>query len=402
MIPTFSIWALLWSGLLLGGGQEGGGQESPRAQPVDPILTGRLMLAEQPADTGTVVLHRVTPAEAGPVDSTQVQEGGRFEMRLPELPIPGSGEIYFVSSRNEGILYFGPPITEPGQLDSLYVVTQYPTRPSPSGGLAFTVEVRNLFIDQGPMGWRATDLFQVRNDSAFTWVSGREEHPVWVYPLPEGARSFRVGESDLAPDAVSFEGGALQVMSPMPPGERVFIIQYELESLEFALPLPGQTDVMELLVQEPAPALRVEGLRRAPPVEMEPGSTYLHWAGEELSNRVVRVEPGREDGVELLPLLAVSLALLLLGIGAWALRRTTPAGSWVTEGRSRDEILVAVARLDESFEAAGSPSDEDRARYEARRRELLATLEDARGVDRGRSGRAAGAPSTESPEGDRT
>lgn len=377
--------------------QQAGSPDTIRAgaEAVDPILRGLLLLDTLPADTGTAVLHRVTPEEAGPVDSIRVVGEGRFEFRLPALPVPGSGEIYFVSARYEGILYFGPPITEPGQLDSLYTVTKHSTRRAPLEGVPLTVEVRNLFIDQGPMGWRATDLFQVRNDSAFTWIADGEAGIVWAYPLLTGARSFRVGQSDLAPDAVRFEGGSLQVRSPLPPGERLFIVQYELDELDFSLPLPGHTEVLELLVEDGAPSLRVDGLAAAQPVEMEPGSVYLRWAGEDISDRSVRVEPGEEGGAGILPLAAIGLALLLLAVGAWALRRPEdglpdddPRGG-TREPRSREAILLEVANLDEAFEAMEEPDRTERAEYEARRRALLEELEALKGGGRATVGRRA-------------
>ena len=356
MIPfvhpsTRGLWFLVLAGLLwLPGGLEGGqATDAPStrggisadppaassvagdtvevgAEPVDARLVGRLMLGGQPADTGTVVLHRVTPEEAGPVDSVRVEEDGDFELLLPGLPVPGSGEVFFASARYEGILYFGSAITEPAQLDSLYVVETHRTRRAPEGGLPFEVEVRNIFIDQGPMGWRATDLFQVRNDSAYTWVSGGDDvvdgAVVWSYPLPTGAVSPRVGQSDLSPDAVRFEDGGIQVYSPVPPGDRLFVIQYELEELEFSLPLPGETGIIEVLVDEAAPSLRMDGLRADQPVEMEPGSIYRRWSGQELSNRAVQVAPGREGDDDVMPWIAFVLALILAAAGFWAVWRS--------------------------------------------------------------------------------
>jgi len=353
------------------------------AEAVEARLQGRLMLGGQPADTGTVVLHRVTPEEAGPLDSVRVGAGGAFQLILPALPVPGSGEVYFASARREGILYFGSALTEPAQLDSLYVVETHPTRQAPAGGLPFAVEVRNLFIDQGPMGWRATDLFQIRNDSAYTWISGADDpvdgQMVWSYPLPTGAVSPRVGQSDLSPDAVRFDEGGIQVYSPVPPGDRLFVVQYELEELEFSLPLPGETGIVEVLVDEAAPSLRMEGLRADQPVEMEPGTVYRRWSGQELSNRVVRVAPGQEGDDQVFPWIALGLALLLAAAGFWAVWRSGgepsggPAGGPSPGGRA--QVLMEVARLDEEFDAVEAPSEEERDRYRARRRDLLARLD---------------------------
>jgi hypothetical protein len=366
---------------------------------VDAAIRGRLLLDSVPADTGTVVLHRVTPEEAGPVDSVQVGAGGAFALPLPSLPIPGGGEVYFASSRYEEILYFGGAVAQPTQVDSFYTIRTYSTRTAPPEGLPLTVEVRNIFIDQGPMGWRVTDLFQVRNDSARTWVGEGAEGIVWQHPLPTGARSVRVGQSDLSPDAVRFDDGGMQVLSPMPPGERLFVIQYELEALEFSLPLPGRTEIIEVLVDEAAPSLRMEGLTAAQPVEMEPGSLYRRWAAEGVEGRTVRVAPGEESASSILPWVGVGLGFLLLGLGVWAVRRRPPARDPGREADPRPSdpspaadqkasaspapvrrrILLEIAELDEVFAGISDPSEEDRRRYETQRSELLRRLNEGAG-----------------------
>ncbi len=370
------------------------------------MLRGILRLGESPADSGTVVLHRVNPAEAGPIDSVRVAPDGTFEIRLPSMPIPGSGEIFFASSRREGILYFGTPISAPVQLDSIYSVVTWPSRPAPTDGLPFVVAVRNLFIEQSPMGWRVTDLFELRNDSSWTWLAEPEDDPIWSYPLPPGASGFRTGQSDLAEGGVRFSEGALHVHAAFPPGPRLFVIQYEVQDIEFTLPLPGLTEIVEVLVEEGAPELRMEGLRPDQPVELDPGSIYFRWTGEGLRDLAVRIERGteRDRGAMTLPWAALGLSLLLLGAAAWAIRRApagrSPAqgalpppasprtvrslpgsGAGVSRGPApeRDALLLEIARIDDAFEALNEPDEEARTRYHERRSELLALLGQKKG-----------------------
>lgn len=369
---------------------------------VDALIRGRLLLDSIPADTGTVVLHRVTPEEAGPVDSVRVGAGGDFSLPLPGLPVPGAGEVYFASSRYEEILYFGGAVAQPAQLDSLYLIRTYSTRGAPPEGVPLTVEVRNIFIDQGPMGWRVTDLFQVRNDSARTWVGQGEDGIVWQHPLPTGARSMRVGQSDLSPDAVRFEGGGMNVLSPIPPGERLFVIQYELEALDFSLPLPGRTEMIEVLVDESAPSLRMEGLTPDQPIEMEPGTLYRRWAAQEVEGRTIRVAPGEEGSPSILPWVGVGLGLLLLGLGVWAVRRRPPDPESVHASPTpvRRRTLLEIAELDEEFARLSNPSAEERARYDVRRNELLQRLNERGGTGEGAgssTARSTSAPSSSEP-----
>jgi hypothetical protein len=341
----------------------------------DTLLIGRLLLGGSPADTGTVVLHRVTPEEAGALDSIRVGRGGDFELALPGPPVPGSGEIFFASHRREGLLYFGRPVTDPVQLDSLYLIESYDTRPAPEDGqgLPFQIHVRNLFIDQGPMGWRVTDLFEIRNDSAVTWVPGPDDRPVWRYPLPPEGLSFRATQGDLEPGALRFVDGGVELHAAVPPGERLYVVQYDVETLELSLPLPGSTEILELLVEEPAPPLRIDGLVPDRPAELEPGRTYLRWTGVDLADARVRVSRGEEGTAQLLPWIGVALAVLLFGAGLWAVRGR-PAPAPVGGHTNRAGVLLAVARLDEEFEALGNPSPEQEARYRERRGRLLARL----------------------------
>jgi hypothetical protein len=396
------------------------GQEAPQAGQEtarSPVVEGRLRLGDIPADSGTVVLHRVTPEEAGPVDSVQVVEGGAFQLELPHVPVRGSGEVFFASHRFEGILYFGPPLALAEQLDSVYTIQAYPTRAAPAAGIPFPVSVRNLFVEEGPMGWRVTDLVELRNDSIVTWVPDPEvpAAAVWRYPLPPEASAFRLGEGDLSPGSVTFEDGGVIVRAPVLPGDRLLVFHYELPSLETELPLPGTTGVLELLVRQPAPSLRVDRLQAAGPMEIERGVSYFRWWGEGLEDQVVRIRPGEDRGVPV-AWIAVGLAFLLAVVGGWlVLRRTRPAGQLggsfpevvgeagaptrqgvppgvpgagagpgpsghqgaTTPFARRRALLLTIAQLDEEAERAkgdGEPRSVQRERA-ARREALLAELE---------------------------
>jgi hypothetical protein len=287
------------------------------AQEPGAVLEGRLYLGDAPADSGTVVLHRVTPEEAGPLDSLRVDREGRFRFHLPSTPLPGSGEVFFVSARRQGILYYGEPLVTPEQLEEEYRVRVHPARPIPPVGIPVPVVSRSLFLEAGPVGWRITDLFEIRNDSAVTWTAGEGAAFVWRHPLPPGAHAFRVGSSEVGPDAVAFRDGGVEFRGPFIPGDRLLIIHYDVEALEFSLPLPGRTDFVEVLVRDPAPPLVMEGLTSRPAVAVEEDSRYDRWTGEDLRDRVIRIREGSEPPASLPGWVAVvvALALALFGIG---------------------------------------------------------------------------------------
>jgi len=345
-------------------------------------LRGRLFLSGVPADSGTVTLHRITPVESGDLASIQVGPGGEFSYALPNLPIPGSGEIFIASSRYDGVLYFGAALTAPIQLDSLYTLEVFPTQAAPQVGIAFPIGIRNIFLEEGPMGWEVTDVFQVLNPSEFTFVPGAEGQAIWRYPLPTGAHSFRLGQGDLAPGTVEFVEGWVTTATPVTPGESLYIFQYDLPSLDFDVPVPGETRFFELLMREPAPAIRVEGLVRLESIELEIGTPFIRWAAEGIQDQTIRVRPGEESSVPMVAWFAVTLALLLAGAGSFALNRTPPRGERRGEGaeaggRTRKDILVEIARLDERYGVSGGASE--REQYQRARQALLLELEGSSG-----------------------
>lgn len=372
------------------------GADDPQVASPD-VLEGRLLVGGVPADTGTVVLHGVNPEEAGPLDSMRVDSEGRFRFDLTATPPMGGGQSLFASHRREGVLYFGPPLFRPEEIPEEYVIRAFTTREAPASGLVLEVEIRNIVVEEGPGVWRVTDIIQVHNDSSVTWVSADGESPVWRYPLPPEAGSFRVMEGGAGPGDVRFEDATLLVSGAFPPGDRLFVIQYDLPSLETSIPLTGPTDGIEFLVRDPAPPLIVDGLRADAPVEMERGSVYMRWWGEDVGDRVVRVRIGEESELPT-AWLAVGVALLLALLGAVLVKRSggrtrpvaVPGVAGATgagrpdPARRRREILLAIARLDEEGEAAEGMDAEARRRRRAVLLGELARIED--------SGEASGDP----------
>ncbi len=376
---------LLLVSLLLGGlPSPGAGQEEVQA-----VLSGQLLFEGLPADSGTVVLHRVTPEIAGPVDSVSVGPEGAFSFTLPTMPAPGSGEIYFAASRYQGILYFGFQVLEPAHLDEPYAIRMFRTEPAPAQGVGFPIWIREFWIEESPMGWQITDAFIVMNPGSVTYVASGDG-AVWQYPLPDGARSFRVVEAGPSPGQVRHENGMLRAANPMAPGESFVMVQYELDSLSVDIPLPGEVNIARVILREPAPEVRVEGLARLPPEEIEFGVTYRQWLGQELRDQTIRIRPGRDEPSNLVAWVSVTLALLLVVSGIWFVKRGPPGvpaggpapppsaggtGASAKVGRrGRKELLVEVARLDEAFEQLGAPSKAERDRYDRERRKLLAEL----------------------------
>ncbi|MEX1256073.1 MAG: hypothetical protein WEG36_00490 [Gemmatimonadota bacterium] len=371
---------LLISGiLLLGIPWAAQGQEEVQA-----VISGQLLWDSIPADTGTVVLHRVTPEEAGAVDSVTVGNEGRFTLTLPGVPVSGSGETLFAASRFEGILYYGRIIEAPADLDSLYTIRTFNTEPAPPGGIAFPVRTRELWIEQGPMGWVVTDRFVLANPRSVTYVPDGAGGVVWRYPLPASLRTFRVIEAGPAAGEVRFEGGSLLTTNPVTPDGSYYWIQYELDSLSVEIPLPGEVETALLIARESTPPFTVEGLAGIAPEEIGLLSTDRVWFGQGLRDQVVRIRSGRETP-QVMGWLSVALALLLVLAGVWVVQRggrgsskgaaASGPGPAVAPARLRRDVLVEIARLDEEFRASAGKEKGGEGRYRRLREALLAELE---------------------------
>ena len=347
---------------------QGGASLSTQSDSV--ILEGVVLEGDSAVEAATVILHRVRPdgSGAGPVSgevaSTTVGPAGEFEFLLPSIPGGDfEGDVYFASVEYDGVLYFGRGITSAEQLDSLYVVQVFQAEEVPAEGVALTLSVRNLFIEFGGEEWFATDLFVIDNPGTRTLVA-RENGIVWSYPLPRGAVDPVLGDSDMPPDAVVFENGRVRVNAPLPPGGRLLIVRYRLEELGAAIPAPGRTEVFELMIREPAPPLRVEGLEAMDVVALEGGSTYRRYGAAELEDVTLALVETRDLGPPPLEWLGV-LASVLLAMGGFLAyarpRRRGYAGQ--PPGVGREALILEVARIDDALDgpigdAPGARSDD--------------------------------------------
>jgi hypothetical protein len=288
--------------------------------PSDSILRGQLTLSGEPADSGTVVLHRVRGDTAAAADSVPVGTDGGFSLPLPTWAADG-GEppVLFALARRDGVPYFGPPFRADELPPTPFVLELHPARSVPPGGVIPPVEGRELTIRKGEDDWTVLDRFQLRNDSTVTWVAGADGPIVWQYPLPAGARGARYVDGDPSPEAVYLEGTGVQLVGPLRPGPTVVSLAYELEELDTRIPLPGTTEAMGIRVDESAPLLSVEGLGGP---FTDPGATEGEvriWTGAALTDRILHMAPAPGAGPA--PWVAGFLGLVLLGVGGLILVR---------------------------------------------------------------------------------
>jgi hypothetical protein len=160
----------------------------------------------------------------------------------------------------------------------------------------------------------------------------------------------------------------------------MFVFRYMLDDMFTAIPTPGVVDQFEVLIREPAPLMEVEGLSFLASVELEAGSTYRRYSGQSVdlaSIRLVAIDAPFEPPVQWV---AVVLAVLLAGMGLFALEGSglsLASGTSVASASSRHGLLVEVAGLDDDFEKQDDPSAAERAVYQRRRAELLRRIRGA-------------------------
>lgn len=357
----------------------------PLSQPVPtlaqeevvPVLWGEVRVGGEPLSNGMVVLHQVSSEASGEIDSVRVAPDGSFRLRLPFVPDHSTRpEILFASVFFGGLHYFGPPITEAIQLDSLYLIQAFDTASVALGGADLPLSVRNLFLEKSSEGWEVTDVFQVTIEGEKTLYSP-EEGVTWSYPLPEAARDFQMGQADLAPDAFRFEAGKMEIFSPLSPGERFFLIRYHISQDDFVLPLPGRTHRLEVMVREPAPNVSIPPLSPTTPLELEPGNLFRRFAGDGLVDSEVQVLISAEPWTFPAEGLGLLLAALLVAAGVYGYRRrssSVPGSPTPTGPSTRAEFLEAVAVLDEEFGRRDQVTPQARRKYEDQRKQLLDEL----------------------------
>ncbi|HEU5303555.1 MAG TPA: carboxypeptidase-like regulatory domain-containing protein, partial [Gemmatimonadales bacterium] len=151
-----------------------------------------------PVSGARIVLHRVSRAAQGPLDSTTSDARGRFRLTFRA----DTGALYLLSARHQGIEYFSPPVhSSPERPDTAIRIVVSDT----SATAPVTLVARHLVLTRpGPDGSRSVlDLLVLRNEGQRTRVAPDSVHPSWSGPLPSGTLGLELGEGDISPDAVS-------------------------------------------------------------------------------------------------------------------------------------------------------------------------------------------------------
>lgn len=368
----------------------------PRVGPQDPArrVEGRvergLRAGPAPLANQWVVLHRVGPDRAGPLDSVRTSASGSFAFSY--RPSGDSTALYFVSTSYGGVAYFTSPLRQAVVKGDDALLTVFDTT---SGPVPIQVGGRHFIVGTPqPNGNRPIgEVYDLQNDSTVTVVARDSLTPVWTAHIPENAVAFQLNsKGDLTNNAIRRTGSSVGILVPVSPGIRQVAFTYELPSKAFPLSLPmeRETGVLEVLLQEPTATVRGATFRETAAQAVE-GRTFRRFLAQDLAaSTVVQVDVPRVIGAEREKVyIGVATALLAAMAGALVLtarraftRMSAPART--APAPKSEEMLRAIAALDAEFERNRSPDEATRATYETRRAELKAKLMETVAAERKR------------------
>jgi hypothetical protein len=315
-----------------------------------------------------VVLHQVSAAVQGPLDSIPTGRDGRFRFSLTR----DTAALYLLSARYHGIEYFSTPLdmTRSGGAAAVTLVVH-----DTSSTVPVRVSARHVVIPgAGEGGIRdVLDLVLLTNAGPQTRVAPDSQGWSWTGPLPPRSEGLELGESDVSPDAVTRRGDSVIVSAPISPGEKQLAFQYHLPGgrQNIEIPVGPEPVGFSVLLEEAGASASAPGLALADSQMIE-GRAFRRWTGDVPANATVRVLlPG--TGFDAGPVLAVMVSVLALALlaAAW---RMFPRARVV----STDSLIGQIALLDARYEGRQAETAPDEwVRYLDRRRTLKAALESA-------------------------
>lgn len=355
---------------------------SASAPPESRRVSGVVMRGEakgpRPIGGIRVVLHRVGPDHAGPLDSAFTDARGRYAFRYVTSGSPDA--VYFVSASYDGIAYFTVPLREPVTTGDDAGITVFDTT---SANVPIHVVGHHVILGapdaQG--GRQAVEVFELGNDSSLTRVGGGTDRPVWTGLLPNGITDVRVNPTgEIAPAQVSFADGRVRLYAPISPGIRQLSYAYQVPrgALPLTIPIDQPTNVLEVLLEEPKAT--VSG---APIAEVAPtvagGRSFRRFLGQNVpSGPVLRIDVPFTLGdarSRFVLGVAAACALAMLTAMIVALRRRRAAAVLAPAAPPPSTALLQeIAALDTRFEDDPAPSVEARAQYAAERERLKVQL----------------------------
>jgi len=243
----------------------------------------------EPVTGAWVVLHRVGPDSAGPLDSVRSDSRGHYSFNYTRTG--SSDAIYFVSASHDGIAYFTPPLAEGKVSGNDGEITVFDTT---SGHVAMSLRGHHVVISAADANARRSivEVYDLSNDSTLTRVA-KGETPAgatWQTHVVNGIGDFKVSQGDISAAAVSYANGVVSVFAPLAPGIKQLSFSYSLPAKSFPLKLPIETEtgIYEILIEEKAGSVIAPHMKEMDPVTVDERN-FRRFLGSDLPENSVAV-----------------------------------------------------------------------------------------------------------------
>ena len=310
--------------------------------------------------------------------------GGQFAFDQLD---PSPTTMYAIQTQYLKAYYTSDPLTfAHGGVTLTVPITVYETT---TDAAALSVEQMHMFFDFAPGSTTVGQLFIVSNsgDRAYLGADGTSLH----LPLPTGATNVRFQDGELGGRYQSTSGGFADTEAIAPGmGAAQILVSYDLpydgKKLDVSLPMAYPVKSVNVLVPDPGPKLASSQLTSAGSRQTQ-GGNMLNYVGGSLAAGAslalqisgaanTATTGGTPSGSTSPPwVLIASAALLLVAVGivvfVWLRQQREAAEEKVEDpAMRREELLNAIAELDDDFEA-GNVAEAD---YRRQRAELKAGL----------------------------
>jgi hypothetical protein len=270
-----------------------------------------------------VVLHRVGPDRAGPLDSIRSDPRGRYSFNYVRS---GSEDaIYFVSASYDGIAYFTPPLAEGKVSGDDGEVSVFDTTSHP---VPVTLRGHHVVVSAvDANGLRSVvEVYDLSNDSTVTRIAPTDtpKDATWQTHVPPGLTNFQVTQGDIPASAVFYAKGIVSVYAPIAPGIKQLSFSYALPAKSFplSLRLEKATGIYEMMIEEKAGSVTGPHVREVDPVTVE-GRNFRRFLASDMPENSVAVidlpPPPTDRAID--PRYMVAITLLIGGTMVVALAR---------------------------------------------------------------------------------
>ncbi|HJQ10947.1 MAG TPA: hypothetical protein VJ840_07930 [Gemmatimonadaceae bacterium] len=244
-----------------------------------------------PVSGAWVVLHRVGPDRAGPLDSVRSDASGRYSFTYDRT---GSADaVYFVSAFHDGIAYFTPPLAEGKVSGDDGEIAVFDTT---SKHVPLSLRGHHVVVSAADANARRSvvEVYDLSNDSSVTRVAAGDDPAgaTWLTHIASGATDFRVGQGDISGQAVTLSDGVVRVFAPIAPGIKQLSFSYSLPAKAFPLKLPleKETGVYEILIEDKSGNVTGPHLKEVEPVVVDERNYRRFLANDMPENSVAIID----------------------------------------------------------------------------------------------------------------